>query len=785
MEGEEQSTPFPSLPKQKDDERGGGGKIRRQFDRKPLLPYARVQQKQDKDRDQGGGGGGWWNTASRLFSFLSRRSSISDDAQQPHASTGSEEVPQNASGEGHAPFYDIQTTRETKDGQGPSVAKVPNSVDMHGGETSQRPFDSNGISEIEHMFEGKTLSRDEFSRIKAILQSRMTVESDAEEFGKRDLNETKGTDAVVASLSQETPKEPGDEMEEVFLNRLIGESSDPIPNLTSEDLVGASPIDIAKAYMGARTSELGVRSKSVVFQEKTTPTSVRGASSKLSVLSPRPKSSVCWPGSMVQQTHYHLTPQTERGRVGSSSLRTPYSRPVHSSTTSKWEHSGDRSHSILTTNMKHLQTPVYGGQVTRMTNSSFTDGFGSVGPVRRSRRKFRGTATPAKGMHSSPSAIAPSWSESLYARKNFLPMVKQNLEPGTSSASSSKFQPEDVMAPSGISVSTVHPPVQLQSTDTDRRILDHFDRTIATPEKKSAELKLATSWRKLSSSESNTSKGKAPVNNLPVESSDFQLSGVHGQNVIGQENQVIDISFQNDLAELKKTDEATTSVITRSLGTNVLSSEISHGHVALQFDRNHSNESKTNTEFGVNRDEVSIRHEESSQNENINQLSQQSEAGGQVFPLFADTNSSYKAPNVPKKLSAHTFGNKPPLANISITKSNPSYKASSDNGFGFTFPVSASTGPLFEPPPTPSILPSFSTIGLPRPQEHKSVPSNNCNLKGGLSYSFGSRTARERLVFSFPSTSTFPSDSSTPRFTFGSDKGRISFRAVSEDAVCS
>lgn len=106
--------------------------------------------------------------------------------------------------------------------------------------------------------------------------------------------------------------------------------------LQSEDLVGASPIDIAKAYMGARTSELGVRSKSVFFQEKTTPTSVRGASSKSSVLSPRPKSSVCWPGSMVQQTHYHLTPQTERGRVGShSSLRTPYSRPVHSSTTSK------------------------------------------------------------------------------------------------------------------------------------------------------------------------------------------------------------------------------------------------------------------------------------------------------------------------------------------------------------------------------------------------------------------------------------------------------------------
>lgn len=60
----------------------------------------------------------------------------------------------------------------------------------------------------------------------------MTVESDAEKFAKRDLSETKGTDAVVASLSQETPKEPGDEMEEVFLNRVIGESSDPIPDLT-------------------------------------------------------------------------------------------------------------------------------------------------------------------------------------------------------------------------------------------------------------------------------------------------------------------------------------------------------------------------------------------------------------------------------------------------------------------------------------------------------------------------------------------------------------------------
>lgn len=770
--GAEASTP--PIPADKNDERGGGGKIRREFDRRPLLPYARVPDKKDEND-----GGGWWQSASRLFSFFSKRPSIisddNDSQQQPHDSTGSAEATENGSGEGHATIHDIQNTRPKEDGQSPLADEVSNCVDTQGEDTSRRPFDSIGISEIEHMFEGKTLSRDEFSRLKEILQSRITIESDAEGPGERDLDATKGEDAVVASLRQETLKQPADKTE-VFLNRVLGESSTPFPKSTSDDLVGASPIDIAKAYMGRRTSEFGVSSKSVVFQEKTTPSSARGGLPKSPGLSPRPKSSIGWPGSMGQQSYYNLTPQTERGRVGiHSSLRTPYSRPVHSSTISKLERGGDRSHNIPSTNMKHLQTPVYGGQVARTSYSSFTDSFGSVGPVRRSRRKFRLTTTPSKGTESSRSAAPPSWSEGLYARKNFLPMVKQNLDPGTSSGSSSKFQPEDMMAPSGICVSTVHPPVQPQPTDMDRILLEHFDRTIATPEKKSAELKLATSWRKLSSPDSTTSKGKA-ADSLLVENSVFQLSGhVIGQNFIGPEKEVRGASLQNDLLELKKTDEGTNSVNTSSLGTRLLSRESSPGNIALTFDTNLSKGSKRNPEFGVSRDEAPMR-QESSQNERNIYLPQQKEAiRGQTFPRLSDNNYSYKAPNIPKKPSAHTFGNKPDLPDISITKSNLSCKASVDNGYTFTFPVPSSSGTPFEPP-TPSILPSFSATALP-------MPSNNYTLDGELSYSFGSKTSREALVFSF--TSTPSSDCSMPKFTFGSGEGRISFSSVNENAVCS
>lgn len=110
-------------------------------------------------------------------------------------------------------------------------------------------------------------------------------------------------------------------------------------------------------------------------------------------------------------------------------------------------------------------------------------------------------------------------------------------------------------------------------------------------------------------------------------------------------------------------------------------------------------------------------------------------------------------------------GTKPSLSYIS-TKRAEFRATSSDNGAGFTFPVSASAGALSEPP-TPSIAPSSSATVTP-------------------SYSFGSKKAEPSIVFSFPSNSSALShDESDPKFSFGSDKKtRLSFSSLGKDSIC-
>ena len=101
------------------------------------------------------------------------------------------------------------------------------------------------------------------------------------------------------------------------------------------DQVGASPVDIARAFMGSRTSEIDPSSKNVVSKDEMATLHGDEYSSKpfLPTLS---KPSACWPGSMVQDQRDYSTPQTERGRFGLHNLpRTPYSRTIFSKSKSK------------------------------------------------------------------------------------------------------------------------------------------------------------------------------------------------------------------------------------------------------------------------------------------------------------------------------------------------------------------------------------------------------------------------------------------------------------------
>ena len=138
-------------------------------------------------------------------------------------------------------------------------------------------------------------------------------------------------------------------------------------------------------------------------------------------------------------------------------------------------------------------------------------------------------------------------------------------------------------------------------------------------------------------------------------------------------------------------------------------------------------------------------------------------------PGGADTRRN----DIPKKPAS---GPKAILPSISVDKPQLRAAASSDSNSGFTFPISAAPG-MFPEPPTPSIMPPPSLANsLHQPMEDSAIPS----------YTFGSKRASPVLVFSFPSTSnitTFTDDSDL-KFTFGSDRKRISFSSIGRDAIC-
>lgn len=106
--------------------------------------------------------------------------------------------------------------------------------------------------------------------------------------------------------------------------------------LQIQDEVGASPVEIARAYMGTRTSEIGLGSKSIIAKDERTFLHSDDIASNPFIASPSPKPPICWPGAMVQDQRSYLTPQGQRSRLGVNNFpRTPYSRTIFSKPHSK------------------------------------------------------------------------------------------------------------------------------------------------------------------------------------------------------------------------------------------------------------------------------------------------------------------------------------------------------------------------------------------------------------------------------------------------------------------
>lgn len=98
-----------------------------------------------------------------------------------------------------------------------------------------------------------------------------------------------------------------------------------------QDEVTASPIDIARAYMGRRTSELGPGSYNVASKSERPLYKGVDIHSNQFIPPTSPKASPCWPGAMVQEQRGYTTPLSQRGTFRSLNFpRTPYSRTSNS-----------------------------------------------------------------------------------------------------------------------------------------------------------------------------------------------------------------------------------------------------------------------------------------------------------------------------------------------------------------------------------------------------------------------------------------------------------------------
>ncbi|XVF34642.1 hypothetical protein REPUB_Repub18cG0076400 [Reevesia pubescens] len=568
---------------------------------------------------------------------------------------------------------------------------------------------------------GKTFSRDEINRLIGIINSKAVDVPKVDQESKDLILSVGGAKGptVAENLRRSTEEKQDD------LNKAGWDLATPLPkpNLVGE--TGSSPIEIAKAFMASRTSKLDLGSRSIISKDEK-PTMVGDDFvSESFVPLPSPKPSTCWPGSMVHNQRGYLTPQSQRSRFGLHNIpRTPYSRTIYSKSKSKLAHDRDEGNSFLNGSFSPLQqskTPVYG----QLRSDIVDDDDGSVGPIRRIRHK--GTAeTPARGSvysHSSLNGPFPVGNSNV-SRGPF-PSIKKNLEQG-GTGSSSVIQSVDSNRSSEMAIPPVHP----HSSQMAMTILELLERNIATPKKKSDELKIATSWKRSQSSDSNAAVSKRD-NSLPY-------LGLDSSKSKDQINNRLPVQWNEDRGNSFSVASPESIIDAKNVNKTTSALDLKVDSTIAMF----GNNAGSSLDLGKTQD-------------------------SQIKTVQKDLSKVTDAAVLEglQKPTSNSLGNKPVLTSISVSKAEQRWMSTSDNSAGFTFPVSASSGVSSEPP-TPSIMPS---LHQPK-EEHK-----------GPSYSFGSNRSSPALVFSFPSTSSAPNhvDASDITFNFGSDSSsRISFSSM-------
>lgn len=717
---------------------GAGGKFRKRPSRKAsATPYDRPplpRESSSRQRD------GWFSRladpasrlitrgATRLFPSLfskSPSSSITDSVTRHEAS---DELPKDSSSSQISDSDDERGHCEAERLKGSSDGDEIN------GDKNNNSHDGSGLSEIEQLFQQKTFSRDEFNRLTEILRTRTTDIADNDRWGKSNPNMVAAAKTAEGALGQENLRKFVEEKQSEQLgNKLIMRTPDPPMRLTLTDEVGASPVDIARAFMEARTSSLNLSSQSVVTKDERQLPCSDGFATSSSIPSTPLKSPICWPGAMLQEAPGYLTPQTQRGRIRLNDLpRSPYHRAVHSRSITKGF--GERSINLHSTRSKQPQTPVFGSTQVRKSYT-LEDGFASIRSIHRKPQKSMETATPMGAGLSHPVSpgLLPSSSSSAF--EGITSTVPENMDTIAAKSNITKLQ---TIRNKGLGYgvgSAVHP----HSSATARRILENLDRTIPSPAEKANELKLSVLGQKPAP---RVGAGKPNGQHSQHDTTLGSLSSGH-------------LLFQDHCSQANG-DARKDALLTKDEDGKAEKAGVSH-----VVSRN----------TGISASNIfSNKHEvfaklPCGESEEKNQLSlPHNHIDDKGIPWTVSIAACSDGLQIAKS-QPQSSANKPVLASLSIMKPNGKHAISSDSGSGFTFPVSASSVPLSEPP-TPTMMSSLINKSS-QPKEGSTIPS----------FTFGSSNAAKSPVFSFPSSvSSTIIDASIPKFNFGSEKKKVSFR---------
>ncbi|ESW17368.1 hypothetical protein PHAVU_007G233800 [Phaseolus vulgaris] len=335
--------------------------------------------------------------------------------------------------------------------------------------------DGDGLTELEKMLKQKTFTRSEIEHLTELMRSRTVGSSVGEE---RKNTEVIPSDPVLPHAQRE------EYLKTPALENVMDLVSTPYVAKVSVDDV-ASPAELAKAYMGSRSSKLSPSMLGIRSSPREDPTLLRSQnfSQKSPIMSIVPRATTL---TRVHENGF-VTPRS-RGRSAIYNMaRTPYSR-VHPGSVPKGARvdvEGEPSSSAHHVIDHHMHSGSKQGLLKRRSSVLDND-IGSFGPIRRIRHKSNLLSSNRLSLShlGNPISIDRSGVGTDAAQQPSSSTQKPNLL-GEARHTHSKLSAETV---DDTMPSTSTPPLPSKSSEMATKILQQLDKLVSPKEKSPTKL---------------------------------------------------------------------------------------------------------------------------------------------------------------------------------------------------------------------------------------------------------------------------------------------------------